>query len=401
LDCFFVKGSMTEKIHLWPEEIIASGDSITIGAILERLGGKRQHLWYRLPIAYREAVTKSCDPFVLGLLFTIMKSPVDLHVHGEVSPSLLRNLVEFQDAWACWRPAKYHRIEISADVEREQPRAKTNQAIMGFSGGGDSTYTVWRHRTGRAGRQQHNLVAGVMLHGFDIPLEEAEVFARAAENARIMLASLGMELIPIATNFREIGGTWEDAFAAGLASCLALLQGRYNTGLIASGNDYSTLIFPWGSNPLTDGLMSSDSFQVIHDGASLDKMAKIKQFSVWPEALKYLRVCFNGHYARNCCRCAKCMKIILLFRILGMGLPECFERDISDGDILRLRWKMAEIKSMEYLVKQARDASISASWVRALQFSMMINRLRLSAMQVAPLRKVMRRVYRFFLPPFQ
>jgi hypothetical protein len=240
-----------------------------------------------------------------------------------------------------------------------------------------------------------------MLHGFDIPLGEAEVFTRATENARILLASLGMELIPIATNFREMGGTWEDAFAAGLASCLALLQGQYNTGLIASGYDYANLIFPWGSTPLTDGMMSSNSFQIIHDGTALDKTAKIKQISGWPEALKYMRVCFNGHYARNCCRCTKCMKMILLFRILGLGLPECFERDISDGDILRMRLKMTEIKNLEYLVKQARDTSVSASWVRALQYSLMINRLRLLALQISPTTKALRRVYRFFFPPLQ
>jgi hypothetical protein len=179
-----------------------------------------------------------------------------------------------------------------------------------------------------------------------------------------------------------------------------LLQGRYHTGLIAGSYDYSALIFPWGTNPLTDGLMSSDSFQIIHDGAALNKMAKIRQFSVWPEALKYLRVCLDGHYARNCCRCAKCMKIILLFRILGLGLPECFERDMGDGEILRLRFQsLADIASLAHLVEHARDASISASWVRALQLSLLINRLRLSAMEVPPIRKVSRRIYRFFLPP--
>jgi hypothetical protein len=391
---------LPDKTHLWPDEVVREGDFITLGAILERPDGTRRRLWYRLPLAFREAVTKSCDPFVVGLLFTVMKSPGDLRVHGEVSPSLLRNLVEFQDAWAAWKPAKYHRLEITADLEREQPRAKSDEAIMGFSGGADSAFTAWRHRTGHAGRQARNLVAGVMLHGFDIPLQEAEVFARASANARLMLASLGMELIPIATNFREVGGTWEDAFAAGLASALMLLQGRYNTGLIASGYDYSALILPWGSNPLTDGMMSSDAFQIILDGTALNKLEKIRQFQDWPEALKYLRVCLDGHYARNCCRCGKCVKIMMLFRMLDLGLPECFERDISDSEILRLRFQhIGDIKSLELLVEDARHASIADSWLRALQFSLMINRLRLSSMQIAPTKKVMRRIYRLLLPP--
>src|SRR5271157_342731 len=391
---------MPDKTHLWPEEASRENDDLTLSAILERPDGTRRRLWYRLPMKFQEAVTKSCDPFVLGFIFTVMRTPSDLIVHGQVSPSLLRNLVEFQNAWTAWKPTKYHRIDISADLEREQPPANTNETIMSFSSGGDSSYTAWRHRTGHAGRQQRNLVAGVMLHGFDIPLEEAEAFAGAAKNARLMLASLGMELIPITTNFREIGGTWEDAHGAGLASALMLLQGRYHTGLIAGSYDYSDLILPWGSNPLTDGMMSSDSFQIIHDGAALDKMAKIKQFSQWPDALKYLRVCMDGRSARNCCRCPKCMKTIMIFRMLGLGLPECFERDMSDGEILRMRFQsLGDVHSLGSLVKQAQDASISASWVRALQFSLTINRLRLSVPRITPLGRALRGIYRLFLPP--
>jgi hypothetical protein len=391
---------MPDKNHLWPEEIVQEGPDITLAAVLEEPDGARRRLWYRLPATCREALTRSCDPFVLGVLFTVMKSPLDLHVHGEVSPALLSNLAELQDAWVSWKPKKYNRMEITADRERESPRAEGDQAVMSFSGGADSAYTAWRHRTGHAGRQQRNLTAGVMLHGFDIPLEETAIFAGASGNARLMLASLGMELIPMATNLRELGATWEDAHGAGLASALTLLQGKYRTGLIAGSYDYSALIFPWGSTPLTDRMMSSESFQVVHDGAALDKLGKISQIREWPEALKYLRVCLDGHYARNCCRCVKCMKIILLFRLLGLGLPECFEQDISDGEILRLRFQsLGDINSLKHVVQQARSASISASWVSALQFSLMISRLRLSTMQIAPTRKVMRRIYRLFFPP--
>src|SRR5271157_768689 len=391
---------MPDKTHLWPEEASRENDDLTLSAILERPDGTRRRLWYRLPMKFQEAVTKSCDPFVLGFIFTVMRTPSDLIVHGQVSPSLLRNLIEFQNAWTAWKPTKYHRIDISADLEREQPQANTDETIMSFSGGGDSSYTAWRHRTGHAGRQQRNLVAGVMLHGFDIPLEEAEAFAGAAKNARLMLASLGMELIPITTNFREIGGTWEDAHGAGLASALMLLQGRYNTGLIASSYDYSALILPWGSNPLTDGMMSSDSFQIIHDGAALDKMAKIKQFSQWPDALKYLRVCMDGRSAHNCCRCRKCVWTIMIFRMLGLGLPECFEHDVSIHEILRLRFdEPGQTIFMNELISHAKEASQSGSWLWAVQLSLAINRLRQSAKQITPLGRALRDIYRLFLPP--
>lgn len=391
---------LSEKIHLWPEEIVREGDNITLGAIIEKPDGTRRRLWYRLPEAYRDAVTKSCDPFVLGILFTIMKSPVEMQVHGQVSPSLLRNLAEFQEVWSCWMPDKYKRNEISADVEEESLRAESDEAILAFSGGGDSAYSAWHHRVGNTDRQKRNLVAGVMFHGFDFPLSEPDIFAGAAERSRLMLASIGMELIPIATNFREMGGTWEEAHGAGLASGLALLQGKYNTGLIAGSYDYAHLVIPWGSNPITDWMMSSDSFQILHDGAALDKLEKIVMIKEWPEALKYLRVCYTGQTSGNCCRCFKCVKIMMIFRMLGLGAPECFEHDISDSEILRLRFpNLGDIHSGEKFVEQAKAASIEAPWLRAFQFSIFINRLRLTLGQVVPARKLARRFYRFFFPP--
>jgi hypothetical protein len=245
------------------------------------------------------------------------------------------------------------------------------------------------------------LVAGVFAHGFDIPLNDARAFTGATEKAGRMLSSIGMELIPVATNFREIGGTWDDAYAAGVISCLMLLQGRFNAGLIASGYEYRDLHLPTSSSPLTDPMLSSDAFQVIHDGAALDKIEKVRQFGQWPEARKYLRVCWEGeHKDCNCGRCLKCVKTILIFRMNGQGLPECFERDISDGDIMRLRYvDPGRIRLMHELAVQSKAASIHASWVRALEASVWINRLRWSALRIAPLRNLLRSIYRRLLPP--
>ena len=394
---------MPEKNHLWPEETSQENDSITLAATLERSDGARQRLWYRLPGYLRTALAKNCDPFLLGVLFNIMRTPNELVVHGRVSPSLLRNLVEFQEAWVSWLPGKYHCIAISADQEKESLPVESDETILTFSGGADSAYSAWRHRLGSAGRLRRKLTAGMMLHGFDIPLEETGIFARAAERSRRMLTSLGIELIPVETNFREVGGTWEDAHGAGLASALSLLQGRFRTGMIASSYIYSSLVLPCGSNPVTDGLMSSAAFQIVHDGAAVHKVDKLREISQWPEAMQYLRVCWSGEQKdRNCCRCQKCVWTMLSFRLNGMPLPECFEQDIDDRQILRLRYHdLGEVMSMERLVRRARSASISSSWVQALQTSIWLNRLRLAVNQSLPVRNVLRRVYRFILPPFQ
>ncbi len=54
-----------------------------------------------------------------------------------------------------------------------QPRA-----IAAFSGGVDSTYTIWRHTMGGAERLTRKIEAGLLVHGFDIPLEQVQQFER-------------------------------------------------------------------------------------------------------------------------------------------------------------------------------------------------------------------------------
>ena len=370
---------MGEKIHLWVEGITEIDDLAVRQATIEGPAKERMHLWYRLPAGYRSLLTESSDPFVVAVLFRAMREARDLVVHGMVSPSLLRNLEEFQAAWACWRPERYHRVAIIAEVEQESPRVSdSNAAVAAFSGGVDSSFTVFRHRTGRCGRLRRNLQAGLMVHGFDIPLEQSDTFRRAAEKSSKMLTSLGVRLIPMATNFRELGEDWEDVFAAATASCLMMLQRGYAVGLIGSGEPYHNLVLPWGSNPVTDGLLSSDAFQIVHDGAAFTRTEKVKEIAEWPEARQYLRVCWQGEQKdRNCGRCEKCIRTILNFRVAGLGLPECFERDVDDAQIMKLKnLNSPQLAEFDQILSAAKAASISESWVVALERSLHQNRLK-------------------------
>lgn len=378
---------MVKRTHLWIEDTIETdGKAIASVTIEENVKPERSCLWYSVPAEHRSALTKSCDPFVLGTLFKAMRESTDLVVHGEVSPSLLHNVDEFQEAWTCWLPQRYNKIDIIAEVEREQPKAEPpGAAVLAFSGGVDSCFTAWRHSTGRCGRQKQDIRAGLMVHGFDIPLDQSDVFERAAEKSEAMLTSLGIRLIPIATNFKafrqnwvdaEGARNWVDAHGAGVASCLMMLQGGFVAGLIASSSPYHALNLPWGSNPITDWMMSSNAFRIIHDGASYIRREKIREIAGWPEALRFLRVCYSGaHHDRNCGCCEKCIRTILSFRVMRLGLPECFERDVSDKQILSLRnLGGARLYYLEEILSVAKAASISESWVGALEKCVKRNR---------------------------
>jgi hypothetical protein len=364
-----------EIIHLWPEEPAIHGEEITISFTLDLPGSSQKRLWFRLPSSHRSSLSHSCDSFILASLFIAMQTPANIVVHGMVSPSLLNNLEEFQAAWVAWKPNKYHKIEISAEIEEEQKPAETSSMITAFSGGVDSCFTVYHRRAGRDKVNKEKIKTGLFIHGFDIPLNRIEESAIAAQKAQFMLNSLGIEMIPMTVNMKKQGDDWEDSYAAKLAACLMLLQNGYSAGIIPSSYPYINLQFPWGTNPLTDWLLSSQSFPIIHDGSGFTRGEKILEIAQWPEALKVLRVCPRGKKrGSNCCYCVKCVRNILYFRLNGLGLPACFENDVTNWQILRLRFPFArQISDYKLLLKMAEKTNAKGSWIQAVRFSIAIN----------------------------
>ena len=123
-----------------------------------------------------------------------------------------------------------------------------------------------------------------------------------------MVESVGLELVTVQTNLWEIvSGRWYP-IGAGLSSVLHLLGARFGTGLIPGTTSYRHLVFPLGSSPVSDVMLGSTSFEIVHDGAGDERFEKIRHLANWDEALDDLRVCLaDPQHHRNCGRCLKCM----------------------------------------------------------------------------------------------
>ena len=172
-----------EQMHLWYEGLEERDGETTLSATVEHLRGRRERLWYRVPMEHQLSLTRATDPFVIGTLFLLMKAArsapgaIELLVHGQVSPSLIRNLDECQAAWAMWVPELYSRVSIRAESEREpEPRTGSDAGVMCFSGGVDSAHTAYRHTRGREDRMIRPLRAAVMVQGMDFGLDEQNCF---------------------------------------------------------------------------------------------------------------------------------------------------------------------------------------------------------------------------------
>jgi hypothetical protein len=332
------------------------------------LGGeKRTFFFQRLDGPLN--TTAGADPFVLATLLLWSRNAEQLHVAGSVTKRLLRGLEEWQGAWARWKPDRYRVVHVSAD-EVLDGYPKDGPAITAFSGGVDSTYTLHRHLHGLAGNTRAPIEAGLLVQGFDIPLEDVDVFARVQNRAAAFLAEQGVTLMTVRSDVRQLGQDWEDGFALLVAAALALFAPAFSVGLIPSGEPYDELVLPWGSSPVTDHLLSTGLMDVRHDGAVVGRTDKVAALLSWPQGVRQLRVCWEGEQLdRNCGRCEKCIRTACNFFAAGDLNPSCFRQLPTSEQIRSLRIRKAiTLNELGGVLRYAeRNGSGRGAWFNALQ----------------------------------
>ncbi len=245
-----------------------------------------------------------------------------VHYHGQVSPMLLAGLEDIQRIWQRWRPGRYRIVAMTADEETAVPQEpRSGGGLFAFSGGVDGAFSLFRHLRSELGRVTITPRAALLVQGFDIPPEQVTTFESASRQVAKMLEPTGVPLLEISSDFRRLGQHWEDSFGLGLAACMLLLQRGFMAGVQGSGEPYETLVMPWGSTPLTDPLISTESFRIRHDGADCDRTQKVAYLArvAGPAVTTALRVCWEGEQLdRNCGRCEKCIRTAANFWAAGV-----------------------------------------------------------------------------------
>jgi len=396
---------MTDTLRLTLEPIREQEDTLEAAAVLACPEGKRHRLWWRLPALWRDALTTWADPFVVGFLFVMMQEHRDVMVEGPVSPSLLTNVEQYMALWHAWAPNRYQPVAIRAREEAELPvPSAAEQAIMPFSCGVDSCYTLLRHQRGLAGRRSHQIGAAMVMGGFDIRLDRTSAqgkYNALMTDTHAALEDAGLACIDVTSNFHELPTTWGHSFGTQLIGSLHLLAGRFGATVVANDVPYTRMGLTWGSHPVSNPFLGSERFRVIDDGAETTRFGKIESLTQWPEAMRRLRVCFSepGSYA-NCCRCEKCLRTILSCRVAGVPLPEAFGHD---PDNRRIRWarfhNWPNVLQWREVVAgaEARDLG-DADWVKAARAAIVRNRIRLRTNRIKrafiPLRNRIRTRFR-------
>lgn len=350
----------TSLVSLLPPEL--HGDDVVLRGQLHPPARPAAMVEFRVSAQGMDFGNPPIRPFLFAFLPPAMRLGTPLRLPRPIDPITAANVMEWQEAVASWHPS-LRVVPIQGDVAPNPPGpAAAHGALTAFSGGVDSCFTVLRHTDGvePARYRRTSLRTGVMVHGFDIPLDQPDVFESAWNNSAALLQSFGLDATRAQTNVRRLqavfGCNWEtEAHGIWLAAVLACHEHRYERVLIPSTYAYPKMKFPWASNPVTDPLFSSDRVAYWHDGAAFTKLTKVRALAVRPVVAERIRVCWQGaRLERNCGRCFKCVATQVCFWLSGVPAPGAFPAPAQLADVARLPVKNEE---NAYLIRSLRTAA--------------------------------------------
>jgi len=204
-----------------------------------------------------------------------------------------------------------------------------------------------------------------------------------------MLSDLGLDVITVRTNAWELLPPRTVHYpASGVASALHVVAGRFGAGLFAATASYRNLVLPFDSSPVSDRMLGSSSFEIVHDGAAYNRLEKLRRLAEWDEAMRNLRFCLRDpRHDRNCGRCHKCLLTFLAFRVLGVE-PRCFETPPTPG--AAVAWarnfpgRPMFVAEMRAILDEANARGLNEPWVRATRRRLQVIAARRALGELSP-----------------
>ena len=280
------------------------------------IAGNEHELWFRSSVP----IAAGAEAAAVATLLPALAVGEPLRIEVPIAPAVLDGMEEAQAILCAWARAGAwpealpfsHPIDLLAEPARTAHSRGGRGVAAFFSGGVDSLATVLRHP---------EITHLVHVEGFDVPLEQVDVAATVRDRITIAAGELGKELVLIETNVRELSDPylpWVTYYGAALGTIALLLSDQMSRVLIATGLTHRGL-YENGSHPLLDHLWGADRVEIVHDGAALSRVAKIRSLAESPTARRTLRVCWqNPAGAYNCGRCEKCLRTMVTLEILGV-----------------------------------------------------------------------------------
>jgi hypothetical protein len=278
------------------------------------------------------------DFALVAMLPYCMHHGLDIRILGSVTRSLIEAAEELIDVWTLWRPDLFRKIQLDATEVAADHAPAGCDAVLAFSGGVDSTFALAANRQQTIGHRSRDVKAGVMIHGFDIPLDQPELFNESARHARYILSEMGSALSTVRTNWRKYCVAWEMSHAFGIAAVLHQYHGATSFGILAADDVYGEEDFPWGNTSVTNPLLSGLSFPIQACGGGSSRVCKVGEIARFESVRSHIRVCWaNLGSGLNCGFCDKCVRTRLEFSVAGLHEIPAFPGRLTADMVSRLR----------------------------------------------------------------
>ncbi len=351
-------------------EPIAREGWIRLSGTLTPPGGKPRTAWFEFESPDGWIPPRRARPFLMAFLPLAMRGGWTISSEDAVDDITLKNLAKWQALFAHWFPWSLSQVDMHFPRAEESP-PRLAGAVMGFSGGVDSTDVLIRRRTNpQPGK--NSLAAGVLIHGYDIPLTEKEAFAVRWSVAEKTLRRFGARGLRLRTNLRslarrpyldwsrEVHGIW-------LVSALSCFDPWYGDLVVASSDTDQRLSLPWASNPITDPLLSGAQSRVTNEGGDLSRFVKIALLAE-ANALEELRVCYERpESGQNCGGCRKCLLLKLALDCLGFDSTAVFPGGFDQEFRRRFRTRISHLKDNLREMAAAADARGNSQLAREIR----------------------------------
>jgi hypothetical protein len=272
---------------------------------------------------------------LMSVILPAMRMGLPIHAEATVSAQFLQNAQELQEIFATWLD-EFHQIEIIA------PSSKPGNSMQlpsdrgtgsWFSLGVDGFHTLNRHKD--------SISDLVFMHGFDIDVEKHAHRIAVQSAVEFAAREVGKQLITLQSNARTFADAylwWGHYCGSMLGAGGQLLAHQLRRIYWASSATYETFV-AFGTNALTDPLFSSETMEVIHDGAEVTRLDKVFALAKDEFALQHLRVCWNMEgTTQNCGRCDKCLRTMTaLYLADALHRAPTFPQHVDLDCIRRLR----------------------------------------------------------------
>lgn len=303
---------------------------MVLEGLADRPRGDRLTMWWEMPGETDMPTPPVLDQMVAASVIPALERGQDLVVKGPISRIAALNLPLLAATRAAWG-AKAPRgpVTVTADSVLDLPaRADPPRAVLTFSGGADSFYSLLNHTGPDASPAEPKLEGAVLTLGFDFPFSEREAFETHRARVAPVLERRGVALHIVHTNSRDLDIAWWDVCAMPMVSAaLSQFAHRYTRGLLGGSLTYPVMAVPMIQPPLLDRTLTGGWFWLSTDGAGIGRTEKIALIAEHADAMAVLRVCYeqnSADFVNNCCTCLKCQRTMLNFLGAGVTNPPCF-----------------------------------------------------------------------------